>query len=171
MARQLLVLGCSQAKRESSGLLPALDRYDGPHYRILRKFLRENQWPTNLSVAVLSAKHGLFGSLKGIEHYDERMNPASARAHAQDCVATLTKWAKSHDTAHLSLGKDYIPAVQPALDALPIPSEVFTGPIGVKSHKLKTFLAGSPSTARVRAQVEGGTGRNGDERTLSSTPP
>ena len=159
MARQLLVLGCSQAKRESSGLLPALDRYDGPHYRILRKFLRENQWPTNLSVAVLSAKHGLFGSLKGIEYYDERMNPASARAHAKDCVATLTKWAKSHDTAYLSLGKDYIPAVQPALDALPIPSEVFTGPIGVKSHKLKRFLAGSPSTARVRAQVEGGTGR------------
>ena len=158
MSKQLLILGCSQTKRDSRGLLPALDRYDGPQYRVLRKFLRESQWPTNLSVAILSAKHGLFGSLKSIEHYDQRMSVASAHAHAQNCSRILNKWAESHDTVYLSLGRDYLPAVSPALDSLRIRSEVFNGPIGVKLNKVKSFLSSSSPAPRVKAHVEGGTG-------------
>ena len=54
MSKQLLVLGCSQTKRDSVGELPAIDRYDGPSYRVLRGYLREHVWPDDLSVAVLS---------------------------------------------------------------------------------------------------------------------
>lgn len=75
MDRQLLVLGCSQSKRETPGLLPAIDRYDGSSYRVLRSYLRERQWPTSLSVAILSAKYGLVGGFTGFEDYDERMTP------------------------------------------------------------------------------------------------
>ena len=78
MSRQLLVLGCSQTKRETPGLLPAIDRYDGSPYKVLRKYLREHEWPTNLSVAILSAKYGLIGGFTGIEDYDERMTPEKA---------------------------------------------------------------------------------------------
>ena len=53
--KHLLVMGCSETKR-TPGLLPAIDRYDGSAYRVLRSYLREREWPTNLSIAVLSAK-------------------------------------------------------------------------------------------------------------------
>ena len=36
---KLLLISCSQRKREDEGLLPAIDRYDGPAYRCLRKMI------------------------------------------------------------------------------------------------------------------------------------
>ena len=158
--QKLLILGCSQAKREDEGLLPALDRYDGPPYRVLRKFLRDYQWPSNVSIGVLSASHGLFGILKGIEYYDTRMDPVTARAKAPECSRTLQKWAKTHDKVRLSLGKDYLPAVQSELDHLGSKAEVFQGPIGRKLHQIKVFLEEKPLADRKKAaEVEGGTGR------------
>jgi hypothetical protein len=41
-SRQLLVLSCSQRKLPNPEPLPALERYDGPAFRVLRKFLRES---------------------------------------------------------------------------------------------------------------------------------
>ena len=38
---KVLIIACSQRKRPDAGLLPALDRYDGPAFQVLRRFLRE----------------------------------------------------------------------------------------------------------------------------------
>jgi hypothetical protein len=37
----MLILACSRRKRPDEGLLPAIERYDGPAFRVLRHFLRE----------------------------------------------------------------------------------------------------------------------------------
>ena len=159
MSKKLLVLSCSQAKRDCGGLLPALDRYDGPPYRVLRKFLRDYQWPKDVSIGVLSARYGLFGILKGIENYDERMDAATAKAKASECSRTLKKWAPDHQKVYLSLGRDYLPAVQPALDGLDNKKEVFQGPIGLKMSQIKSFLNNTSPNPRMKAEVEGGTGK------------
>jgi hypothetical protein len=141
MSRQLLVLGCSQTKRETAGLLPAIDRYDGSSYRVLRNYLRERQWPAKLSVAILSAKYGLVGGFTGIEDYDERMTPLRASEWAPECLITLKEWATAHNSIHFSLGKDYLPAVLPAIEnSLKAKSEIFAGPIGMKLSQIKTLL-------------------------------
>ena len=58
---RLLILGCSQKKRPDSGLLPALDRYDGPMFRVLRKCLRECPGGAQgLETYILSAEFGLM---------------------------------------------------------------------------------------------------------------
>lgn len=159
MNKQLLVLGCSQTKRKCDGLLPAIDRYDGSPYRVLRTFLRDYQWPTNVSIGILSAKYGLFGGLKGIEYYDARMDRVAVAAKAPECCATLKEWAVDHNTIHLSLGKDYLPAVQPALDALGSKAKVHGGPIGMKLHQIKTFLESTSPTPRIKTEVESGSGK------------
>ena len=159
MNRQLLILGCSQSKRKDEGLLPALARYDGPLYQSVRKFLRHNQWPPSVSIAVLSAKYGLFGILKGIEDYDARMDSKTATSIAPECLRTLEKWAGYHDTFHLSLGKEYLPAVQPAIKDLNVNSEVFPGPIGEKRSQVTSFLKNTSPGPRVKVAIEGGTGR------------
>ena len=156
MDKQLLILGCSQTKRDCEGLLPALDRYDGPHYRVVRNFLRDHRWPSDLSIAILSAEYGLFGSLKGIANYDLRMTATTARAKAAECSVILKKWADYHKAVYVSLGKDYLPALQPALDSLPIRREEFQGGIGEKMRQIKTFLNDTSPVQRVRAEVEGG---------------
>jgi hypothetical protein len=58
--RYLLILGCSQRKRPDSGLLPAIERYDGVNFRILQKAKREEYLPENLDILILSAKYGLI---------------------------------------------------------------------------------------------------------------
>ena len=62
MKNYLLIISCSQRKVETSEPLPALERYDGPTYRTLRKAMHEGRIPKNLDVLIISAKYGLIGS-------------------------------------------------------------------------------------------------------------
>src|SRR5207302_2104748 len=100
--RKLLVISCSQTKRDADGLLPAIHRYDGSPYRVLRNYLRGREWPASLSVAILSARHGLVGGFTEIEDYDERMTSARALEWAPRCAETLAKWSSHHRSVHFS---------------------------------------------------------------------
>lgn len=152
--RQLLVLGCSQTKRSAPGELPAIDRYDGSPYRVLRNYLRSNQWPSNLSVAILSARYGLVGGFTDIEDYNLRMSSNLASLHAPKSKATLSEWAKNHSSIHLSLGKDYLPAVSSIIqNELRGKTEVFEGPIGMKLNQIKGLLDRSVSSPRMKPQM------------------
>lgn len=161
MNRQLLILGCSQTKREAPGLLPAIDRYDGSSYRVLRSYLRDREWPATLSVAILSAKYGLVGGFTGIENYDERMTPLRASEWAPTCKLRLNDWAGNHSSFHFSLGKDYLPAIMPAIEnGLEGRSEVFEGPIGMKLSQIRRFLHQTGAPTKHRPELpEPGSGR------------
>ena len=159
MNKRLLILGCADRKRDSAGLVPALDRYDGPAYRVVRRFLREHQWPADLSIAVLSAQYGLFGILKRIANYDKRMDRVIASESAQECSERLLRWSASHGSVYISLGKDYMPAVEPGLQQIGLEPQIFDGGIGTKLNKIKSFLASNSPRRRIRADVEPGSGR------------
>jgi len=59
--RRLLILSCSQRKQASHGLLPAIERYNGPLFFVLRRFLRECPCQAKrLDVYILSAAYGLI---------------------------------------------------------------------------------------------------------------
>jgi len=78
-ARYLLVITCSQRKNESPGLLPAIDRYDGINYRIIRKAMRDGYLPKNLDILIISAKYGLLEQKSLIENYDQLMTKERAK--------------------------------------------------------------------------------------------
>ena len=72
---RLLVLACSATKRRIRRLLPAVDRYDGPAFRTLRKYWREGgKSPHPKDVYILSAKFGLIRGTKKIPCYDQVMD-------------------------------------------------------------------------------------------------
>jgi hypothetical protein len=74
----MLVLACSRRKRPDEGFLPAIERYEGPAFRVLRRFLRER--PAGApDVLILSAEHGLIAYDLPIATYDREMTPARAR--------------------------------------------------------------------------------------------
>lgn len=79
MSRALLILACSATKRADAGDLPALQRYDGPAFRVLRKALRERAGLSDvLTICILSAEYGLIGADTPIPDYDRRMTRARA---------------------------------------------------------------------------------------------
>lgn len=73
---RLLVMSCSQCKR--AGPARAVDLYDGPAYKVLRKSRAE------LPVVVLSAEHGLVAASDVLAYYDRKMDEPRAREFCTD---------------------------------------------------------------------------------------
>lgn len=139
--RHLLIMGCSATKMDWVSSIPAIERYDGPMYRVLRNFLRESFWPSSLSVAVLSAKFGLIGGLYPIEWYDRRMDNLRALELRENCTRTLLNWGQTHGKVSLLLGKTYLSAIDLIqLNSNGIIANVIDGPIGMKLNGLRRLL-------------------------------
>jgi len=77
-ARRVLLLSCSQRKRQTRSLLPANERYDGPAFRVLRRHLAAKP-VTQTDVLILSAKWGLIPGDFLLMHYDQKMSERRVR--------------------------------------------------------------------------------------------
>src|SRR5690349_5361375 len=110
MAR-LLILACSQRKRLVPTLLPALDRYDGPAFRVVRRYLLTDP-ADRPDIYILSARFGLIGSDDPIPEYDQRMTPERMRELAPALVERLQMIldGRPYSQVLLSLGRSYLPA-------------------------------------------------------------
>ena len=142
---RLLILACSATKRHDAGLLPALDRYDGPSYRTLRRFLADQPAQRNaLDVLILSAESGLIGGTTPIPDYDRRMDPVRAAELRLSVVDVLAVHLdeQRYEATFVSLGRDYAPAleitddVRPNLGVLTVAS----GGIGMRLGQLRRWL-------------------------------
>jgi hypothetical protein len=105
---RLLILACSQRKKPAKGFVPALDRYDGPAFLVLRKYLRaETVSPP--TVLILSAKYGLIPADQKIPDYDCLMSAARAKALQSKVLeaARLYLAEKDWDEVGICLGKHY----------------------------------------------------------------
>lgn len=91
---RLLVLACSRAKRPDPEPLPALERYDGPLFRVYRRYLREGPAHNQPALLVLSAEHGLIRGDFPLPPYDRVMTGERAHELAADARAALARIAK-----------------------------------------------------------------------------
>jgi hypothetical protein len=67
--RVLLVLGCSRRKNTDLEIYPALARYDGNLFRVVRNTV----YPVYVDILIISAKYGLLLSSSHISTYDQQM--------------------------------------------------------------------------------------------------
>ena len=75
---RMLILSCSSRKKPSKEHLPAIERYDGPAFRVVRKYLRERGGPSPI-ILILSGNYGLIDSSTPICDYDCRMTTMRAK--------------------------------------------------------------------------------------------
>ena len=87
----LLILGCSSKKRKDYGRAPALEVYDGPNFKSLRKYLRENRWPPGLMIKIISAKYEIIDATTLIEPYDKRLEKETAKKNETESKTTSEK--------------------------------------------------------------------------------
>src|SRR5262245_57068777 len=77
--KRLLILACSATKRPDPDRLPALERYDGPAFRTLRAFLRNDpDRASTLDLLILSAEFGLIAGDTPIPVYNRCMTSSRA---------------------------------------------------------------------------------------------
>lgn len=137
---RLLLLACSATKRKNRRLLPAIDRYDGPAFRTLRKFWREGgQSPQPKDVYILSAKFGLIRGTKQIPHYDQVMNRSRATRLASKAGKALKSTIKkrAYEDGLAVMGLRYRQVLE--LETI-WPFSVANGGIGYQLGILKSWL-------------------------------
>lgn len=117
---RLLILACSQRKNSAAGVLPAIDRYDGPAFRVLRKFLRDA--PADApAVLILSAKYGLIDSATRIPDYDCRISAKRAECLRPAVLKTLGLLLRSGGWRSIGVcvGREYRTALDGVESLLP----------------------------------------------------
>jgi hypothetical protein len=71
----LIILGCSRRKKRTSRPIPAIDRYDGPLFQVLRKHIRERP-EVPPATYVLSGRFGLIDAEFPTPRYSHRLTAA-----------------------------------------------------------------------------------------------
>ncbi|MFW6295639.1 MAG: DUF6884 domain-containing protein [Halothece sp.] len=156
--KKLLIIACSKRKRTDASLLPAIERYDGPSFRLLRRFLQQEP-SALLDIWILSAKFGLISQDELIPNYDQRMTKERALQLQPDIVARL-ETIFSTDTYQkflICVGKDYLPTLRgyELSVARDLTTHIADGSLGKKLSTLYDWLYGYPP------QINQGLPRNG----------
>lgn len=143
---RLLLLGCSERKLPNPGRLPAVERYDGPAYRVLRRYARSKSHEVP-DVLILSAKFGLIQSSEPIPAYDFPMTPQRALKLRAATTKIMKKLVigKEYQSICVSAGVVYREILLTALlDNFPQDRIVSpTGSQGVQLAHLKAWLYGN----------------------------
>ena len=78
-SRRMLIMSCSAAKRARPVTkMPAIERYDGVLFKVLRKAIRENLVGGTVDILIISAKYGLITPRTRIVNYDAKMTTRGA---------------------------------------------------------------------------------------------
>ncbi len=141
--RKLLLVSCSKKKKPyyTKDGIPAIELYDGPQFKILRKYLDI----PNLDIYIISAKYGLVGSLDYIELYDMEMTAK----RAEELKNTINKSLDSifeqnqYSEVLINLGKNYLRALDgftKKLNNQDCNIVIISGRIGERLHRMKKWL-------------------------------
>lgn len=135
--KRLLVIACTATKRNLTNSA-AIDVYNGPSFRVLRKANIRN-----VDVLIISANYGLIGSDFKISNYNRKMTKKRAQELRNEVSVKLDKSLASgnYDEVFVELGKTYQRAIK--IDFEKFPNTKFTvdnGEIGIRLHNLKSWL-------------------------------
>ena len=162
----LLVVGCSRQKRPDAGLMPAIDRYDGPIFRVLRKFLRLNSDQSHLlETYILSAQFGLISTSTPIPSYDRRMTKQRAQELSSRVLSGLARLfeGRSYRETYLCVGREYLSCLSDFERVVPQCTKVNVakGTLGERQYRLRQWLnkgQGSVDDSMKQSDLATGTG-------------
>lgn len=142
---RLLVIGCSNRKKEVMSLAPAIDMYDGPMFRIIRKMINKQQFPNDVHVMILSAKYGIMGMYDMIQNYDLKITDIKTHEMRQDVSRNVEKFliCKQFIEGFINLGETYQDAFEVTFN---FPLQFAQGKIGERQSQTKNWITSSRKT-------------------------
>ena len=143
ISRSLVILGCSQRKKRTSRLIAAIERYDGPAFRVLRKHNREISEPLP-DTYILSGRFGLISGEFLIPRYERRIEKTDHVTLRVQVEKQLKQTLDDFQPERLfiSVGSQYWPLLEAPLarDVAPEKLVVATGGIGGRASQLAHWL-------------------------------
>lgn len=146
MGNRLLILACSERKKDTLDPIPALERYDGPLWKVLRNFLKDQpSFAAKTDIYVLSAEYGLIPATQLIPWYNRVMTTVRAnelRTTALDQFRLLMD--QDYRQVCLSLSLLYLQAIR-GWECMKPPNvsvTVTNGSMATKQSQLRAWLRG-----------------------------
>jgi cytoplasmic iron level regulating protein YaaA (DUF328/UPF0246 family) len=130
-------------KNQFGKLAPAVEVYDGPYYKTIRKAISDNTYPKDLRIFIISAKYGLLDMNDNIDFYDQRINKKRAKELQQSVLDSIAKVvSKEYKELVINLGEDYLPVIEGIETVLHKKCKVryFAGTIIQRRKQLKEYL-------------------------------
>lgn len=151
-----LILGCTEAKRKDDDDLPAWERYNGPTFQVMRRFLREAEPQLqDVDIYILSAEYGLIDADQPVADYDRRMTTARAAELRPEVSKRLREiLGQYYDEVFISLSQAYLEAVDD-LDTMGADGTQMTvsqTTMGQRLTELKRWLYRLPEEDRSKAR-------------------
>lgn len=125
--KYLLIMACSQRKRPDPGLLPAIERYDGPTFQVLRNFLLERPIEAKyVETFILSANFGLISAYKPIPNYDYKMSSQRAYELQPKVIREFEQVMQANYYSRLffNLGMNYWQALEGYERLVPVETQI-----------------------------------------------
>jgi hypothetical protein len=122
--------------------MPAIDRYNGPSFRVLRRFLRETLI-SSVDVKILSGKYGLISTDYLVPYYDCHIKNSSDFYSSRVVAGLKVVLSEKEYTSFLiCLGKDYLEKISGYESIIPgeLTVQVARGGIGRKLSILYDWL-------------------------------
>lgn len=146
--RRLLILSCSQRKSSDIDLVPALHRYNGPAFMVVRRFIREEPVVAKqLDVYILSAELGIISAQLLIPNYDKTISSQRAVELNESAVSKLSDiFDTGYTEACIIMSKRYLAVLEGWQSFIPsgVAVTVITAAQGLSLTKLKEWLYGKP---------------------------
>ncbi|NJO81556.1 MAG: hypothetical protein HC828_01510 [Blastochloris sp.] len=116
---RLIITACTATKRPDAGDMPAIDRYDGPSFRLIRKALRELPVNDRPDLLIISAEYGLLLPNSPIANYNRWMTPERAKELREQVLMLLGGYLDDErrymnqqpSVTLINLGAAYLPAL------------------------------------------------------------
>jgi len=134
-----LIISCSEKKSSIPNPSPAINLYDGPFYKMIRKFESENSL-SNFHIMIISARYGLLGLYDLISKYNQKMTPDSAKKLNKKITKEMVAFLedKNYDEILISMGKTYCLTLENLEFNKPI--KYAEGRIGEKLSTTKSWI-------------------------------
>lgn len=144
MILRLVLIACSNAKQKFLTPTPAIEVYDGPYFKTIRKLKREKRFPEDVKILVLSAKYGLLTLDDRIVAYDQKMTEARIQELQSGVITKLSNIIKSEGVSELliNLGSSYLKVLTGIEESIPKSCQVkyLFGTIVQRRKKMKEYL-------------------------------
>jgi hypothetical protein len=143
---RLLILACSERKKGTLDPIPAIERYDGPLWKVLRNFLRDQPLSAaKTDIYVLSAEFGLIPGTHLIPWYN-RVMTATRADELRTSVLDQFRLLMDQDYCQVCLGLSqlYLRAMRgwEYMSPSEVSVTVTDGSMATKQGQLRAWLRG-----------------------------
>ena len=140
--RRLVIVSASQRRVPDPNPVPAIDRFDGVYFRILRKHLREGKLK-DVDILVVSDRHGIVGANDVVPFY-----PPSEKIKVEEHlrISNLKKIGDilkrtPYSEIYVVCGKDFQAFIKGFEEGINVPVTYCQGRgLGPKARSLKNWI-------------------------------